>query len=64
MLNLETRKFRETLIKVTNESPLPIEIKRLVFLEVMGQVEKASEDAIRQKLEEMKKETEVNEDGN
>lgn len=64
MLNVETRRFRETLIKATNESPLPIEIKRLVFMEVSGQIERASEDAIRQKIEEIEKESEVEDNAN
>lgn len=64
MLNLKTREFRETLVNTTNESPLPIEVKRLVFLEVLSQIEKASDDAIKSKLQELNKETEAEDNGN
>ena len=34
MVNTKIRQFRDSIIELTNASPLPIEIKRLVFAEV------------------------------
>ena len=34
MVNTQIRQFRDSIIELTNASPLPIEIKRLVFAEV------------------------------
>ena len=53
MDNLAIREFQQTLIGVTNSSPLPIEIKRLVFKEVMQQIETAAEEKIQKEFAEM-----------
>lgn len=74
MVNTEIRKFRESIISTTNDSPLPIEIKRLVFAEVMTQINEEAQrvlaaelqEAERQKVDEESKqeESEVEVDGN
>lgn len=38
MVNSQIRQFRDSIIAVTNASPLPIEIKRLVFAEIQTQI--------------------------
>lgn len=38
MVNTEIRKFRDSIIAMTNAYPLPIEIKRLVFAEIQTQI--------------------------
>lgn len=35
MINTQIRQFRDSVIELTNASPLPIEIKRLVFSEIV-----------------------------
>ena len=39
MINNQIRKFKSDLVKITNECALPIEIKRLVFSEIMSQID-------------------------
>lgn len=46
MINSEIRQFRNSLVAMTNASPLPIEIKRLVFEEVQRQIAMESERVI------------------
>lgn len=46
MINAEIRQFRNSLVAMTNASPLPIEIKRLVFEEVQRQIAMESERVI------------------
>ena len=58
-LNLLIRKLQEDIVKVTNESPLPIEVKRLVFNEIARAV---SQEADRVAAEEMNKQTENTEE--
>lgn len=61
MVNTQIRQFRDSLIAMTNASPLPIEIKRLVFSEVQTQINSESDRIIlveKQKSEEDKKEQE------
>lgn len=53
MDNLAIREFQQTIIGITNSSPLPIEIKRLVFKEVMQQIETAAEEKIQKEFAEM-----------
>lgn len=38
MVNTEIRQFRDSIIAMTNACPLPIEIKRLVFVEIQMQI--------------------------
>ena len=46
MVNLQIRKFRDSIIAMTNASPLPIEIKRLVFAEIQTQINVESDKMI------------------
>lgn len=45
-LNLLIRKLQEDIVKVTNESPLPIEVKRLVFNEIAMTVAQEADRAV------------------
>lgn len=57
MVNTEIRKFRDSLVSMVNASPLPIEIKRLVFGEIQSQINAESDRIIiaeRQKSQEEK----------
>lgn len=38
MINTQIRQLRDSIIAMTNASPLPIEIKRLVFAEIQTQI--------------------------
>ena len=58
MVNTEIRQFRDMLIAMTNASPLPIEVKRLVFSEVKMQIDFETEKILQMEKEEMKKEEE------
>ena len=58
MVNTEIRQFRDMLIAMTNASPLPIEVKRLVFSEVKMQIDLEAEKILQMEKEEMKKEEE------
>lgn len=46
MINTQIRQFRDSIIAITNASPLPIEVKRLVFSEVRNLLEAESDRAI------------------
>jgi hypothetical protein len=59
-MNLLIRKLQEDIVKVTNESPLPIEVKRLVFNEIARAV---SQEADRAVMEEMKQNESTEEKG-
>lgn len=50
MVNLQIRQFRESVITTANSSELPIEIKRLVFAEVMKMLQDASDDVIKKEM--------------
>lgn len=50
MINAQIRQFRENIISVTNASPLPIEVKRLVFEEVRQQLREIANDVINAEL--------------
>lgn len=51
-MDLQIRQFQMGLIEYINQSTLPMEIKRLVMKDVLLQVEKASDDLIKQLLKE------------
>lgn len=71
MINTQIRQFRDSLIAMTNASPLPIEIKRLVFAEIQTQInaesdrmiiaEKTAAESEKAKLEENAQEEKENE---
>lgn len=46
MINTQIRQFRDSIIAITNASPLPIEVKRLVFSEVRNLIEAEADRAI------------------
>lgn len=46
MNSLEIRKFSQSIINFTNESELPLEVKRLCFAEILQQIENASNKQI------------------
>jgi len=49
-MNLLIRKFQEDIIKITNESPLPIEVKKLVFHDVTRLVEQEADRIVNEEL--------------
>ena len=61
MINTQIRQLRDSIVAITNASPLPIEVKRLVFSEIQAQVEAEAERVILTEREEAKKESEVKE---
>ncbi len=50
MINVQIRQFREDIILKTNASPLPVEVKRLVFAEIMKQLEETADSVICEEL--------------
>ena len=50
MVNTQIRQFREDIISATNASPLPIEVKRLVFGEVMQQINNMADKVINEEI--------------
>ena len=46
MINTQIRQFKDSIIAMTNASPLPIEIKRLVFAEIQTQISIEAEKVI------------------
>lgn len=46
MINTQIRQFRDSIIAITNASPLPIEVKRLVFGEISNLIENEADKAI------------------
>lgn len=61
MINTQIRQLRDSIVAITNASPLPIEVKRLVFSEIQTQIEVEAERVILAEREEAKKESEVKE---
>lgn len=65
MVNTQIRQLRDSIIAMTNASPLPIEIKRLVFAEIQTQINAEADRMIiaeRQEAEKQNKETEEREE--
>lgn len=56
-MNLAIREFEQTIINFINQSPIPIETKRLVIKDIFYQIEKASDEVIKQEIQ-IKKEQE------
>lgn len=46
MVNLEIRRFKETIVTMVNASPLPIEVKRMAFNEVAQAINDAANTAV------------------
>ena len=65
MVNLEIRKFKETIVTMVNASPLPIEVKRMAFNEIAQAINEAANTAIMEEqkaYEEQMKESENKEE--
>lgn len=65
MINTQIRQLRDAIIATTNASPLPIEVKRLVFSEIQTQINQESDRIIieeRKEAEKQIKETEESEE--
>ena len=61
MINTQIRQLRDSIVAITNASPLPIEVKRLVFSEIQTQIEAEAERIILVEKEETIKQSEGNE---
>lgn len=70
MENLKIREFSQAIINFVNDSPLPIEVKRLTLVEIVHQIDSAAnsilqrEIAERDRLEQEKEEQEQEEQDN
>lgn len=65
MINTQIRQLRDSIIAITNSSPLPIEVKRLVFSEIQTQINQESDRIIieeKKEAEKQIKETEESEE--
>lgn len=58
MINTEIRQLRDSIVAITNASPLPFEIKRLIFSEIYVQIDAEAERIIHEEKERAKKESE------
>lgn len=58
MINTQIRQLRDSIIAITNASPLPIEVKRLVFSEIQTQINQESNRII---IEEQEAENQIKE---
>lgn len=61
MINTQIRQLRDSIIAITNASPLPIEIKRLVFSEIQTQINTEAERMIITEKQEAEKRKETEE---
>lgn len=46
MGNLEIRQFRNSIVALTNANPLPLEVKRLVFAELLEIIQRETDAEI------------------
>lgn len=58
MINTEIRRLRDSVITLTNASPLPIEIKRLLFLEIQTEINNEANRVIAEEMQEAKEKQE------
>lgn len=58
MVNTQIRQLRDSIIAMTNASPLPIEVKRLVFAEIHTEINAESDRIIMFEKQEADKEKE------
>lgn len=54
MTNLEILEFKQTIISYTNQIQLPVEVKRMVFKEILDDLHTLSNQEVRRELEERK----------
>lgn len=52
MNSLEIREMEAEIIKIVNDAPVPLEVKRLIMLDVMGKIESATTQEINEQLKE------------
>lgn len=66
MNSLEIREFEQAIINQINQSPLPLEVKRLIVENICAQVNEATNKQIQAEQAERssKEESEVESDGN
>ena len=55
MVNTQIRQLRDSIIAMTNASPLPIEVKRLVFAEIQSLIDSEAEKAIAAERQELQR---------
>ena len=55
MNSLEVRKFQQQIISLVNQSSLPLEVKRLCFLEITQQISEEAEKQVYAELEQERK---------
>lgn len=63
MSSLEIRQARENIINYVNKLPFPMEVKRLMFEEILGQIQKASEQEIAAQITERDNQEKKESDG-
>lgn len=52
MSNLEIREFSQAIINFVNDSPLPIEVKRLTLVEIVHQIDSAANSILQREISE------------
>lgn len=60
MSNLEIRQFREMILAISQSSPLPIEVKRLVLSEILSAANKEADNEVNNEIALIKQKTETN----
>lgn len=59
-MDLEIRRFKQGIIQFINDSTLPLEVKRLVLAEVVNMVTSASDEVIKQQVQQIVESTKEN----
>ena len=57
MVNLKVREFSQAIINFINQSPLPIEVKRLCMSDIATQLQHTADEQIKAELLERSKQT-------
>lgn len=52
MENLKIREFSQAIINFVNDSPLPIEVKRLTLVEIVHQIDSAANSILQREIAE------------
>lgn len=52
MENLKIREFSQAIINFVNDSPLPIEVKRLTLVEIVHQIDSAANSILQREISE------------
>ena len=52
MENLKIREFSQAIINFVNDSPLPIEVKRLTLVEILHQIDSAANSILQREISE------------